>query len=362
MYNSNYMVITPSSLTSRKPYLIAMVHVLSTNALENTVYNDRFGISTYRSEDIETLRSARQEMNKLHSDVTKKYQMECLKESKSSIFVLKASETENIEEELSRIPFIKELVDRALSEVEIYVRNGIEAVEIENTGAPYFIGNEVPLEELAVLHIVTKAIRKSFPKLMLGVHVLAGDELESLPIAIASDAYFIRSETSVFSGFRPEGKMHNRGNLAKFYYLRNFLNTYRGIEDPKERRYPQIWSDLQKKHTVFEEELRDLNIWLSNILFVKLEGVILSGESTGKNINEKDFILAREAIDKHKEATKEYFGEEIDIPLITGSGLEVDTYKKYADFIITGTQLKENKYWENKVNEDRVKELVEKFR
>jgi predicted TIM-barrel enzyme len=355
------MIIKPQNLTGPKPHLIAMVHVLSTNALENTVYNDRFGINTYSTSDLETLQNARIRMKQLHAEVVAEHQIDCLAESKSSIFVLRADKMAPIESELSQIPFIKDLIDRAIAEVEVYTRNGIQVIEIENAGAPYFIGSDVPMEELAILHLVTKAVRLKFPNLMMGVHVLAGDELESLPIAMASDAYFIRSETSVFSGFRPEGRMLNRGNLAKFYYLRNFLNAYCGIEDPQERRYPQIWSDLQKKHTVFETELRDLHIWLDNVLFVKLEGIILTGVATGKDIAQDELIMARQAIDQLQESAQKYFGEPIQIPLITGSGLDVPTYKKYADFIITGTQLKQNKYWENPVSEEHVKELVAKF-
>lgn len=355
-------MVTSDSLKGKKPHLIAMVHVHTINVLTNTVYNDLLNVETYRVQDLQLLQRIRSEMNRLHKGVVEEYQIDILKSSKSSIFVLKPEEVQILEEELIKVPFVQSIIERALSDVEIYTRNGIEAVEIENTGAPYFIGDEVPFEELAILNIVCKALRNAYPDIMMGIHVLAGDELESLPIAIASESYFIRSEASVFSGFRPEGRTINKGNLAKFFYLRNFFNAYLGVEDPKSRRYPQIWSDLQKKHTVFEEELSDLNIWLSNILFLKLEGVILTGTETGKDIDEKDFALSRAALEKHKEMTKSYFGHEISLPLITGSGLNVDMYKKYADFIITGTQLKTNKYWENEVSEEGVKELVGKFR
>ncbi len=355
------MVIKPDSLSNKKPHLIAMVHVPTTSALANTIYNDKLKINTYTASELSILQKVRLEMKKLHEEVLREHQIPFLKESKNSIFILKRTEVDLIEKELLKVSFINELIERAISEVEIYTKHGIEIVEIENTGAPYFIGEDVPFEELAILQLVAKTIRERFPELVIGIHVLAGDELESLPIAISVEAYFIRSETSVFSGFRPEGRMQNKGNLAKFFFLRNYLNAFAGIEDPQERRYPQIWSDLQKKHTVFEQELQDLKIWLDNILFVKLEGIILTGESTGKNIDEKDFILAKKALENHREMTKKYFGEEIKIPLITGSGMDMELYKKYADFIITGTQLKENKYWENNVSEEKVKELIDKF-
>ncbi len=238
------MTITLKSLTGKKPHLIAMVHVHTTNAFTNTAYNDLLNVETYRVGDMELLQKIRSEMKQLHEEVVTENKIEILRSSKSSIFVLKAEEVNILEEELMKLSFVQSIIERALSDVEIYTRNGIEAIEIENTGAPYFIGDEVPFEELAILNIVAKRIRSTFPNIMMGIHVLAGDELESLPIAISSESYFIRSEASVFSGFRPEGKMINRGNLAKFFYLRNFLNAYLGVEDPKERRYPQIWSDI----------------------------------------------------------------------------------------------------------------------
>jgi predicted TIM-barrel enzyme len=48
--------------------------------------------------------------------------------------------------------------------------------------------------------------------------------------------------------------------------------------------------------------------------------------------------------------------------MVTDSGMDMAMYRKYADFIITGTQLKENKYWENEVKEEYVKELMEKIK
>ncbi len=339
-----------------------MVHIHSNNSLQNTIYNDRFGVNTYSRSDLEILKEIRVNLIELHQKIITEHQISFLNESKSSVFILEKDKSVKLENELGKLSFVKEIVNKAIHEVDIYVRNGFKIVEIENVGAPYFIHDDVPLEDLAIINLVAKSIRKHFPDLITGVHVLAGDELESLPIALDSESYFIRSETSIFSGFRPEGRMLNRGNLAKFFYLRNYLNTFLGIEDPKERRYPQIWSDLQKKHTVFEQELSDLDIWLNNMLFLKLEGIILTGSETGKDINELDLEKARKAVEEFKEVTRNIFGEQIDIPLITGSGLNVESYKRHADFVITGTQLKEKNYWENNVSEKKVQELISKFR
>lgn len=354
---------TPKIIPGR-PQLIAMVHVHSNNALQNTVYNDGFKVPTYTKEDLLKIEDARVKLSLLHEEVIEETKLNILSVCRSSILVLKREKVEEIEKNISNIDMVKYLVSRALREVDIYVRNGINIIEVENVGAPYFIGNEVPIEDILILDIVCKAIRAKYPDINMGVHVLSSDEIESLPIAIINKAFFVRSESSVFSGFRPEGKTINRGNLAKFFYLRNYLNAKNGVEDVKERRHPAIWSDLQKKHTVFEQEITDLNIWLDNMLFQKLEGVILTGSETGSDISEKDLSLAKTKIEKLREQTKKIFGgtTEIQVPLITGSGLDMDMYKKYADFIITGTQLKENKYWENEVKEEYVKELMEKMR
>lgn len=351
-------------ITQGKPQLIAMVHVHSNNALQNTVYNDGFKVPTYTKEDLLKIEDARVKLSLLHEEVLKETRFNVLSVCRSSVLVLKKEKVEEIEKNISSIDMIKYLVNRALREVDIYVRNGINIIEVENVGAPYFIGNEVPLEDILILNIVCKAIRAKYPDIHMGIHVLSSDEIESLPIAIINKAFFVRSESSVFSGFRPEGKTINRGNLAKFFYLRNYLNTRNGVEDVKERRHPAIWSDLQKKHTVFEQEITDLNIWLDNILFQKIEGVILTGSETGSDISEKDLSLARGKIERLREQTSKIFGgnTEIVVPLITGSGLDMNMYRKYADFIITGTQLKENKYWENEVEEEYVKELIKKMK
>jgi len=345
-----------------RPQLIAMVHVPSDNILQNTIYLDKSGIETYSVADLSILNKARLELLYIFDEVLKENKLPFLKECRSSVFFFKKEKTEEIMQMVKELPFVQYLIKRALREVDIFVNNGIGIVAVENIAAPYFIGDKIPFEDLLILTIACKVIREKYPDIIMGLHVLSSNEIESLPIAIISGAYFVRSESSIFSGHRPEGRTVNSANLAKFYYLRNYMQAYLGVENSKDRRYPQIWPDLQKKHTVFEQELGDLDIWLKNILFMKLEGIILSGSETGKDISREDLSMARESIDNLKRETQKYLGESVDIPLVTGSGLDVNLYNKYADFIITGAQLKKNKYWENEVDEENVKSLVEKMK
>lgn len=347
---------------TKLPEVVAMVHVHSNNALQNTVYNDLMDIKTYSVSDFKTIERLRKEFAKSLDSITADTGLELLRQCRTAPLILDSTFAEYVKEEFGQTPFVKQFINRALAEVAIFVQNGINHVSVENVGAPYFIGNEVPVEDMAILYLVANAIRKEHPKLNMGIHVLSSDELESLPIAISCDAMFIRSESSVFSGFRPEGKTINRGNLAKFYYLRNYFRTKLGANTLDKSRTPALWADLQKKHTVFEKEITDLNVWLDNILFQKIEGIILTGQETGSDIADGELKQARMAVDMVKAQTKKYFGEAVDIPIITGSGLDVENYNRYADYIIVGSTLKKNGYWENEVTDEKVKELLAKIK
>ncbi len=342
-----------------KAQLIAMVHVHSSSALLNTSYADLFGIESYSAKDLVVLDDCRKQLLVLSKQLEAETGNTLFSVCRNASFVLKEQDIEGLEKNISKIPFVKLLINRALQEVQLFWQNGIRCIEVENVGAPYFIGNEIPLEELLILLVVAKAIRATFPEVQMGVQVLSCGELEALPIAIACGAFFVRSEASIFTGFRPEGETNNRGNLAKFYYLRNYLNTKKSNETAENKRFPVLWCDLQKKHTVFVEELGNLKTWLNLALFQKLEGIVLTGAETGANISESDLGEARKSIDQTMEKINNIHGGAVnyELPLVCGSGTNFEMYKKYADFIIIGTALKKNNYWENAVEESKVKEI-----
>lgn len=346
-----------------KAKLVAMVHVHSNNALCNTRYNSIFGTTTYSSQELKVVDEIRKKLATLAITIVEESGNSVFKYCRTASFILKKNELALLEEKALGIEFVKKLVDKALQETAIYFRNGIECIEIENVGAPYFIGNEIPLEDLFLIHLVAKSIRKSFPEINIGIQVLSCGELEALPIAIACNAFFVRSEASVFKGLRPEGEIFNRGNLAKFYYLRNYLNTCNGAELPENRLLPALWCDFQKKHTLFETELTDLSVWLDNSLFQKLEGIVITGNETGSAVKEEDLIRAKKSILHTKERINQLAGYPVNInlPLITGSGSDIEMYRKYADYMIVGTALKKNRYWENEVDESLLIEFLKRF-
>lgn len=390
----------------KAPEMIAMVHVHSTTAILNHGYTALLDIDAPSPSDITAINKALKVFSQAANALTTEYPILAQVAPpntmlRSSIF-LPGFGTNNTEvtlhlDKIASLPFVKALIDRALSEVDIYVNNGIKCVEVENVAAPYFIGaGNCPWEELAVLFLATKAIRTKYPQLLIGMHVLSANELEVLPLAIACGAYFVRSEATLFHGIRPEGETNNNSNMARFLYvrqvLRNLVSVSPTLTFPVELRqdqYPQIWSDVKKKHTVFFEELKNIEEWLHNINFMKLEGVIVTGAETGSDVDEESLKKARMAVDGFKLFNKRQFvsvanrlkeehmatatnNENQDLsqveyylphlPVVTGSGMNFKMYRNYADYCIVGTALKHGSYWENAVSEENVKRVVEEFK
>ncbi len=348
---------------SNNPQLIAMVHIPCASALAYSRYSALFGVDTYTSDELKILDECRIQLSDLSKTMIKESGNELFIYCRNASFVLKENEITILENKIRSLHFVQKLIDRALHEVEIYQRHGIQIIELENIGAPYFIGNEIPLEELLILLVIGKSIRAKFPEIQMGIQVLSCGELEALPIAIACNAFFVRSEASLYKGLRPEGETNNRGNLAKFYYLRNYLTTKFGALQSEGRTLPALWCDLQKKHTLFSTELNHLDVWLTPILFQKIEGVILTGSETGKDVDEHALKQARLFLNELDKKMIQIFGRILNhkIPLITGSGANIEVYAKYADYIIVGTAFKKNNYWENVVDEAAVKTLLGRF-
>ena len=383
------VVPLPDARPDRIPHVVAMVHVPSTTALLNHGYTSVLNVPTPSPADLLVMNAVIAEIAKVHAVFAEHYPLvhqvaHIPQNLRSIVFLqmhldLQIGVKNTIVQQLAlfeELPFVKYCVLRALSEVEIFVRNGVRVVELENVAAPYFVGmGSCPMEELLILYLVSREVRRKFPDLSIGVHVLSCNELEALPIALAVGASFIRSEATMFGGMRPEGQTTNSGNLARFFYLRH---TLRGLLLPSSLQtqpwlahdcHPKIWSDVQKKHTVFPSELLNLETWLHNITFMKLEGVIVTGAETGSDVDEKSLAATRKAVDAVMQWNSKTFSSSSSdltkklprIPVVTGSGLAFDMYRKYADFVIVGTALKVNKYWENDVDEDNVRQVMAGF-
>ena len=261
-------------------------------------------------------------------------------------------------EKLKRLSFYAFLCDRTLAEADIYVRHRFGALMLENVAAPYFVRGEQPSVIYWVMLALAERLKAEYSTLQIGIHVLAYSDDWAMDIACRCGLNFIRCESALFEGVRPEGRTPNAGNLAKLYMKRNILMGAQA----KDGLGPEVYVDVQKKHTVFMHELDSLSMWLENILFQKLEGVIITGQATGCPVEETDLHQAREAIEKAGGDSLEVVGKAWAPPLIVGSGVSVDNIvmcMQYADAVIVGSSLKKNGYWENAVDENRVKRFAE---
>ena len=258
----------------------------------------------------------------------------------------------------AKLSFAGFLEDRMLHEAELYSRYGANAVMLENIAAPYFVRGQQPIIIFAVMSLMAKRLRTAYPEGRFGVQILAFSDELAMDIAIRYGFEFVRSESALFAGLRPEGYTPNYGNLAKLYMTRSKMIAYLEIDGEG----PLVFVDLQKKHTIFDNRLESLDTWLDNILFQKFEGVIITGHSTGCPVAEQDLIQTRRAIQKIADKTQKLFGTSYAPPLIIGSGVSVnniDICKRYADSVIVGSSLKRGGYWECELNEERLKKFAE---
>ena len=248
-----------------------------------------------------------------------------------------------------------------LAETEIYRRHHFAALMIENIAGPYFVRGDQPPAIYWVMQALAERLRREHADAKIGIQILAFSDDWAMDIAGQYGLDFIRCESALFEGVRPEGRTPNRGNLAKLYLARQQLLAKEGETGPG----PQVYVDLQKKHTLFSGDLETLEPWLDNILFQKLEGIIITGKSTGSAVAEADLRQAREAIENVKQVTAKTLGRAWAPPLFVGSGVTPENLPlcaRYADGLIVGSSLKRGGYWECPLDEERVKGLAGAWR
>ena len=253
--------------------------------------------------------------------------------------------------QLSFYDFVR---DRMLAEAEIYARNGIRQLMLENTGAPYFTRGHQEAVIYWLMRMLAGLLRNQYPTFTLGIQLLAFSDDWAMDIACRNRFNFIRCESALFGGMRPEGFTPNHGNLAQLYARRQEL-----LAAMPEVPMPRVYVDLQKKHTVFETELLPLQHWLDNLVFAKLEGVVITGTGTGQPVNRADLQKAREAIDHAKSLP--FFPANLELPLLVGSGVSETNLAwcaTLADGLIVGSALKKNGYWECELDEARLARLL----
>jgi membrane complex biogenesis BtpA family protein len=231
---------------------------------------------------------------------------------------------------------IAQIYDKAAYELEIYQKQGLQGVMIENMhDVPYQNRKAEPITIAAMTTIAT--LLKLQCDLPMGIQILAGANIEALSVASAANLHFIRAEAFVFGHLADEGFMN--ADAAELMRYRKHINA----------EHIKVFVDIKKKHSshAISSDISVAEMAKAADFFLA-DGIIITGASTGLEANLED-------IEQSKKAVK--------LPVWIGSGINKDNLGHYfnqADGFIVGSSLKVNNHWAANVDEKKVKELVDK--
>ncbi|MDA3812496.1 MAG: BtpA/SgcQ family protein [Spirochaetaceae bacterium] len=229
-----------------------------------------------------------------------------------------------------------EIIDRALLDAKAYIQGGMDGVIVENHGdIPFLHPDEIGHEIVAAMTAITCAVKNEFG-VPTGVNILANGAIQSLAVAKASGAEFIRVNQWVNAYIANEGLIEGKSGSS----LR-----YRKAISAEEI---AIFADVHVKHgshSIVGD--RSLTEQARDVEFYDADVAIATGNRTGDSV-------PPEEISEIRNGTR--------LPVIAGSGISVDN----AEFLmrklngaIVGSSLKRDGVWWNEVQIDKVKALVE---
>lgn len=230
-----------------------------------------------------------------------------------------------------------QLVEQARSEARTLREAGFDAVIVENMhDAPYVHGEDLGPEQTAVMTMAAQAVREAFGG-PVGVQILSGGNRQALAAAHATGASFIRCENFVFSHVADEGLLAEAEAGPLLRYRKQI-----GAESVA------VLADIKKKHAS-HAITADIDIAeaVDAAQFFGVDGVIITGPSTGKPAEIEDLSLARKAAD---------------VPVLVGSGVTPESVPelfKHAHALIVGSSIKADGKWFNAVDPKRAKAIVD---
>jgi membrane complex biogenesis BtpA family protein len=226
------------------------------------------------------------------------------------------------------------VVDAALADARALVDGGIDALLVENYGDAPFTAGRVEPATVAAMAVVVSALRREWPRALLGVNVLKNDPRAALAVAAAGGARFIR--VTVHAGAVVADCGIVVADPASTLRDRRMLDA--DVE---------IFADVQGKHTAplapveLEQEAREL------VHRGLADALVVSGRATGDATPLGDLKRVRSAAP----AT----------PLVVGSGVTADSVAELlsvADAAIVGTFVKRDGDVRRPVDPERVRRLV----
>ena len=224
-----------------------------------------------------------------------------------------------------------QLLARAKTDAARLVEGGCDALLVENMGdLPYLRGAVEPATVAAMALATAAVVDLGLPT---GVQVLAGANQEALGVAVAAGANFLRVEGFAYGHLADEGWLDAcAGPLLR----RRAALGAKGV---------QIFADVRKKHAA-HAATADLSLraLCEGYAFCGADGLIITGESTGKAARLADVVEAKAA----------------GLPVLVGSGIteaNIAEFGAVADAVIVGTSIKVGGDWRAPVEVTRVRRL-----
>jgi uncharacterized protein len=224
----------------------------------------------------------------------------------------------------------------ALEEAEIYRNNELHGIIIENFRDNPFYPSRLPPETIAAMAAITRDVRKVYKK-PIGINALRNDASASLAIAVATEADFIRVNIHTSAAITDQGLI--QGKAHDTLRMRKYLGSK-----------VLIFADVHVKHAAPLVD-RDIELEARELAERGMaDAIIVSGAYTGSEANPCDV-----------EKVKQISG----LPVFMGSGTKPENLKNLytvADGFIVGSYFKENGQAVNRVDPERVKEFMERYR
>jgi len=227
------------------------------------------------------------------------------------------------------------VIDRATYEAEVFSRQGVDGLIIENFSDIPFYPERVPSETVAAMAAVGREVVNRV-KIPVGINVLRNDADAALSIATAIGAHFIRVNIHNAAALTDQGMVHGRAYET--------LRKRRALGSQV-----LILADVDVKHAApiatigLDVETRDLT---KRSL---ADALIVSGSGTGATTNLDDLSVVQ---------------SNTNLPVLIGSGTNPTNLKEtstMADGFIVGSYFKHDGMASNEVDPTRVQSFVEKY-
>jgi len=231
---------------------------------------------------------------------------------------------------------VKSIINKAKKEAEIYKDSGIDILMIENMHDAPYLKRKVGPEITSLMGVIGYEIKKSF-SLPCGIQILAGANKGAIAAANSAGLDFIRAEGFIYAHVADEGIMESdAGELLRYRKMIGAENVLNFTDIKKKHSSHSITSDVDIIETARTAE------------FFKSDGVVITGIATGKEADVEEVKQVK---------------ENINIPVMIGSGLTADNienYYSFADGFIVGSYFKRDGFWKNEIDPKRVIKFMKK--